>query len=102
MTGQARAALCRCPMPVTATPELVLELIREHQLVEAPESLTADSPLFAAGLDSMAVMQLLLHLDERFGVTLDPPEMNHENLTSARALGAFLAQKAGRMSHADL
>ena len=89
-------------MPVTATPELVLELIREHQLVEAPETLTVDSPLFAAGLDSMAVMQLLLHLDDRFGITLDPPEMNRENLASARALGDFMAQKAGRMSHADL
>ena len=89
-------------MAVNVTPELVLELIRDHQLLEAPESLTVDTPLLAAGLDSMAVMQLLLHLDDRFGVTLDPPEMNRENLATARTLGDFLAQKAGRMRHAEL
>lgn len=80
-------------MATTVTPELVLELIRSHQLVDSPESLGVDSPLLAAGLDSMAVMQLLLHLDDQFGVTLEPAEMSRETLMSASTLGGFLARK---------
>lgn len=80
-------------MAAKVTPELVLELIRENHLIEAPESLTVDCSLFAAGLDSMAVMQLLLHLEDRFGVSLDPAEMTRENFASARVLGGVLALK---------
>ena len=80
-------------MAVTVTPELVLDLIREHQLVESPELLTVDCSLFAAGLDSMAVMQLLLYLEDRFGVTLTTSDMTHENLACTRSLGELLAHK---------
>ena len=39
-------------------------------MLQTPPGFGTESDLFAAGLDSMAIMQLLLLLEERFGVSL--------------------------------
>ena len=47
----------------------VLNLVRE-EVLQTPPGFGTESDLFSAGLDSMAIMQLLLLLEERFGVSL--------------------------------
>ena len=81
-------------MPEAITPEAVLELIVEQQIVESPEPLTTTTDLFGQGLDSMAMMQLLLHLEDRFGLEVTPAEMTRDRFQTATALAGFLAEKA--------
>ena len=80
----------------TITPEAVIDLLEEQQIIEAQEPLTASTDLFAHGLDSMAMMQLLLHIEDRFGVEVTAADMTREHFQSAAAMAAFLSAKAGR------
>ncbi len=82
-------------MPQDITPAAILELIEEHQIVDPQEPLTATTDLFGQGLDSMAMMQLLLHIEDRFGVQVTPAEMTRDRFQTAAAIAGFLTGKAG-------
>lgn len=73
------------------SPEAVITLILQHQIVETDGSLTADADLFAAGLDSMAMMQLMLHLEREFGVRISPADMTRNHFATARVLSGWLS-----------
>ncbi len=76
------------------TADAVVALITEQQVIEIPERITVDTDLFASGLDSMALMQLLLHLEDQFGVTVQPSEITKLNFGTAGALAKFLQEKS--------
>lgn len=59
-------------------------------LLAAGHQLSIRSNLFEAGLDSMAVAQLLLEIEERTGVWLDESLLTPENLATCEALGRCL------------
>lgn len=80
-------------MPSDITPAAVLNLILDQQIVESAEPVTTTTDLFALGMDSMAMMQLLLHIEDRFGIAVTPGEMTRDRFSTAAALAAFLAQK---------
>ncbi len=80
-------------MSEAITPEAVLHLIVEQQIVEAVAPLASDTDLFALGLDSMAMMQLLLHIEDRFGIAITAGEMTRDRFANASALATFLAAK---------
>ncbi len=63
----------------------ICEVLRTD-LLSVDDSFTADSDLVAAGLDSMAVTQLMLAIEESTGVWIDESLLTPENLASARAL----------------
>lgn len=75
------------------TPDAVLNLIIEQQIVESTETITPSTDLFALGMDSMAMMQLLLHIEDRFGIAVTPGEMTRDRFSTATALATFLAEK---------
>jgi acyl carrier protein len=68
----------------------IFEILRD-ELLEAGEGFTPQSDLVAAGLDSLAVTQLLLALEECTGIWVDESQLTPENLTSAESLGACVA-----------
>lgn len=72
------------------TADSVLALIRDRVL-ELPEDFGVEDDLPAAGLDSMAIMQLLLAVEEEFGVSLPVESVSKKHLSSARALAQHLA-----------
>ncbi len=72
-------------------PDTVLALIHEHQIVETEEALTADSDLFSHGLDSLAMMQLMLHLERQFQVQISPAEMTRNHFATASVLAQWLS-----------
>ena len=72
----------------------LLELIRTDVL-DTAEPLTPQSDLFAAGLDSMGIMQLLLAIEDRFGVAMDPADLSRENFSTAEKIAALVAEKKG-------
>ena len=49
-------------MPIS--PAAVIELLTTEHILEPQEPLTPDTDLFSMGLDSMAMMQLLLLIEE--------------------------------------
>ena len=59
------------------TPQAILDVIREEGILEIEDDFATDESLFDAGLDSMALMQLLLSLEQAFGKTV-PPNRSHK------------------------
>lgn len=76
--------------------ELTILLCTE--ILDTAEALTPQSDLFAAGLDSMGVMQLLLAIEDRFGVAIDPAELSRENFSTAEKIAALIAGKQAAAS----
>lgn len=75
------------------SPDSVIELLVSENILEPQEPLKPDTDLFAMGLDSMAMMQLLLQIEERFQLSVSPAEMTRDRFATADALAAFLGEK---------
>ncbi len=78
---------------VPISPPAIIELLTAEHILEPQEPLTPDTDLFSMGLDSMALMQLLLQIEEHFRLTINPAEMTRERFATAAALADFLAKK---------
>jgi D-alanine--poly(phosphoribitol) ligase subunit 2 len=78
----------------------------EHQLIDLIQSevldttspLSAQSDLFEAGLDSMGIMQLLLAIENRFGVAMDPADLSRENFSTVEKIAKLVAEKQSAAS----
>ncbi len=68
---------------------LVYDIVRGG-LLRVGAEFTPQSSLVRAGLDSLAVTQLLLAIEERTGRWVDESLLTPENLASAEAFGACL------------
>lgn len=74
---------------------VVFEILRDEILTTGSDFSTR-SNLIEAGLDSLAVTQLLLSIEESTGVWVDESLLTPENLESAETLAALVhAQIAG-------
>jgi len=87
---------------MTATPPGALKLELKRILVEklklerAPESIGDDDQLFAPeglGLDSIDALELVLGIEQQFGVQLGNDEVATEALASIGQLARFLVEK---------
>lgn len=78
---------------VPITPATVIELLTTEHILEPQEPIAPDTDLFSMGLDSMAMMQLLLQIEERFRLTINPAEMTRDRFATASALAGFLGEK---------
>lgn len=58
------------------------------ELLSVGDEFTPESNLVDAGLDSLAITQLLLSVEERTGVWVDEGSLTPENLESTRALAS--------------
>jgi acyl carrier protein len=67
--------------------ELIHRILRDD-LLEVAEDFTPRSNLIEAGLDSLAVTQLMLSIEETTGVWVDESLLTPENLESAETLAA--------------
>jgi acyl carrier protein len=74
--------------------DTVIAWLNEEGVVELAADFPTDGDLFAAGLDSMAVMQLVVAAEEKFGVILGPADITRENLLSPAAMAALFSAKA--------
>ncbi len=75
--------------------QIVFEILRD-EILEVGAEFTIQSNLVEAGLDSLAVTQLLLSIEERTGVWVDEGLLTPENLESAETLAACVrGQLAG-------
>jgi acyl carrier protein len=72
----------------------LLGWVRE-KFVDAGDSMTVETDLFEAGLDSMGIMQLLILIEERCGVRVTEAAVTRENFATARKLATLVRQCAG-------
>jgi len=71
-------------------------ILREFLPGENPDDLTDDLPLISAGiLDSIATLKLVMHLEERFGITLAAHEASKEHLDSIDRIVTLVHSKRG-------
>jgi acyl carrier protein len=66
---------------------LIHRILRD-ELLAVGEEFTPDSDLLAAGLDSLAVTQLMLSIEEATGVWVDESLLTPENLKTSETLAA--------------
>lgn len=71
----------------------LLELVSQDILEVGPD-FNAQSNLFDAGLDSMAIMQLLLLIEQNFGIRLPAEKLTQEHFTSVDDLARLMDSEA--------
>jgi acyl carrier protein len=67
--------------------ELIHKILRDD-ILSAAEEFTASSNLVEAGVDSLAVTQLMLSIEDATGVWVDESLLTPENLQTAETLAA--------------
>lgn len=77
-------------MNTVCTPDDVVAMLREEELVDLPSDFGSEDDLFEAGLDSMAVMQLIVIIEERYGVALGAADASREALGTPARLAATI------------
>jgi acyl carrier protein len=75
------------------TPIALIQLFQEQAILEGSETLEPNTDLFAAGMDSIAMMQLVLHMEDHFGVAVQPVEITRERFSTPQSLATFLQYK---------
>lgn len=75
--------------------EQIREFILKNYLFSTDEAALADDvSLMKTGIvDSTGVLELIMFLQERFGIEVTDEEMIPENLDSVRSIVAFVARK---------
>ena len=69
-------------------------ILREFLPGESPDSLDDTTPLIAGGvLDSIATVKLISFLEERYGVKIEPHEMNADYLNFLPDIAALVATR---------
>lgn len=81
-------------MTAECTGEDIVTLIRDEGLVDLPEEFPVDGDLFAAGLDSMGVMHLIVLVEERYGAALGAEDASREALGTAARIAATIRRRA--------
>ena len=78
------------PIPQQANLEQQLVVLVSERLLETPPGFNEDHDLYESGLDSMAIMQLLILVEEEFGVALPESELTRQNFSTVRSVAALI------------
>jgi acyl carrier protein len=70
----------------------LLEILRRDVLATDRE-IGPGTDLFDLGLDSMAIMQLLLLIEDEFGIALDPTDLSRDNFRNPGQIVRLLESK---------
>jgi acyl carrier protein len=78
------------PLPALELLEQQLVTLISERLLETSADFNADSNLYETGLDSMAIMQLLILLEQEYGVTIPDNDLSRHRLSSVRNLAGLM------------
>ena len=73
------------PLPPTGVEATVRRILLGAVIDAGPETGSAED-LFALGLDSLGIMQLLVSLEQELGISLPAEAMTRQNLGSIRSI----------------
>lgn len=82
----------RDALPDLATLQADLTALLRDRLPDLPEGLAPGANLYDAGLDSMGIMQLLLAIEDRFGILLPEAAVSRRNFCSVENLASLLRE----------
>ena len=71
-------------------------LVRRLKLEREPASIGNDEPLFGPeglGLDSIDALELVLGLEQEFGVSIDDQQVGSQVLSTVDSIAQFIAEK---------
>ncbi|QGZ94049.1 acyl carrier protein [Terricaulis silvestris] len=69
-------------------------ILSEYLIGEDPDALATTTPLITSGiLDSMAVLKLVLFLEEQFTISVDPHETTEEHMDTIEKIALFVRSK---------
>lgn len=75
----------------------IVTFIRKNFYVPDDQPLTPDASLLESGIvDSTGVLEIVAHLEARYGIVVDDMDIVPENLDSIRGIEAYLARKCNR------
>ena len=83
------------PVPSAELLEPQLIVLLRERLLETSAPLDATTDLYVLGLDSMAIMQLLILVEEEYGVPLSEGALTRENFSTVRQLAGLIRTEAG-------
>lgn len=72
--------------------ECIFEILRD-EILSADSAFNVQSNLVDSGLDSLAVTQLMLSIEERTGIWVDEGLLTPENLATAETLAALVHEQ---------
>ncbi len=64
-------------------------------LASGPDGVPDEEPLIGGLLDSIALLTLSTHIEERYGIAVGAHDVGPENFGTLRALASFVRRKAG-------
>lgn len=83
------------PIPQQEPLERQLVHLVSERLLETQPGFDVDSNLYDSGLDSMAIMQLLILIEEEYGVALPESELTRQNFSTVRHVAGLIRARAG-------
>lgn len=84
-------------MNSTAVLEKVRNFVTENFLYARPDFVLGDADkLLGSGIvDSMGVMEIVVFLEEEFGIAVDDVDITEDNLGSLEAITAYVGSRTG-------
>ena len=80
---------------MATTKSEIRQFIADRFLFGDDKKLGDDDSLLEAGIiDSTGILELIGHLEQRYGIKVNDDELVPENLDTIAAIAAFLAKKA--------
>lgn len=73
---------------------LIVETLRMEEI--SPEDIADDEPLFGdegLGLDSVDALELVVHIEEKYGIQIEDEEVGRKVFASINALADFIQEK---------
>ncbi len=83
------------PLPPPETLEGQLIVLLRERVLETSAPMEADTNLYTLGMDSMAIMQLLILVEEEYGVSLPESSLTRDNFTTPRQLAHLVRAQSG-------
>ncbi len=84
------------PIPAHEPLEKQLVTLIRERLLETQPGFDADSNLYDNGLDSMAIMQLLVLVEEEYGVAIPESDLTRHNFSTTRHLAQRIREHTAR------
>ena len=78
---------------MTIENELSQLLVERLFLPVDPASIVPEKPLSDYGVDSFLLLEMVVAMEEKFGVRFEPADISAANLRSIAALAALIARK---------
>ena len=76
------------------SPTELIDWLNAEGLLELDWDFPDDGDMFAAGLDSVAVMRTVVAaVEDYYGIVLDPADLTRSHLATPRSMAALIAAK---------